>query len=53
VGFPPGTPNISSGVNSPTNLLGNSGSVNLAVPEPIAGVLLLMAIPALSMRRRR
>jgi hypothetical protein len=51
-GFPPGTPNISSGVNSPTNLLGNSGSVNL-VPEPIAGVLLLMAVPAISMRRRR
>jgi serralysin len=53
VGFPPGTPNISSGVNSPTNLAGNSGSVNLAVPEPIAGVLLLMAVPALSIRRRR
>jgi hypothetical protein len=53
VGFPPGSPSISSGVNSPTNLLGNSGSVNLAVPEPIAGMLLLMAVPALSMRRRR
>jgi hypothetical protein len=35
VGFPPGTPSISSGVNSPTNLLGNSGSVN--VPPPVAG----------------
>ena len=34
VGFPPGTPNISSGVNSPTNLLGNSGSVNLSTPSP-------------------
>jgi hypothetical protein len=33
-GFPPGTPNISSGTNSPTNLLGNSGSVNLATPSP-------------------
>jgi hypothetical protein len=53
VGFPPGTPNISSGVNSPTNLNGNSGSVNLAVPEPVTGLLLLMAVPALSMRRRR
>jgi len=52
-GFPPGIPNISSGVNSPTNLLGNSGSVNLAVPEPIAGLLLLMAVPVISMRRRR
>ena len=53
VGFPPGTPNISSGVNSPTNVAGNSGSVNLAVPEPIAGMLLLMAVPVISMRRRR
>src|SRR6478752_312404 len=35
VGFPPGTPNISAGVNSPTNLAGASGSVNLSVPEPI------------------
>ena len=33
-GVPPGTPNISSGVNSPTNLLGNSGSVNLSPPAP-------------------
>ncbi len=32
--FPPGTPNISSGVNSPTNLLGNAGSVNLSTPTP-------------------
>jgi hypothetical protein len=32
-GFPPGTPNISSGVNSPTNLLGNSGSVNVPPPS--------------------
>ena len=53
VGFPPGTPNISSGVNSPTNLAGNSGSLNLAVPELIAGVLLLMALPAICLRRRR
>jgi serralysin len=53
VGFPPGTPNISSGVNSPTNVAGNSGSVNLGVPEPIAAALLLMAVPAISMRRRR
>jgi hypothetical protein len=34
VGAPPGTPNISAGTNSPTNLLGNSGSVNLAPPPP-------------------
>jgi hypothetical protein len=34
VGFPPGTPNISSGVNSPTNLAGNSGSVNLSATSP-------------------
>jgi hypothetical protein len=34
VGSPPGTPNISSGTNSPTNLLGNSGSVNLSAPSP-------------------
>jgi hypothetical protein len=52
VGFPPGVPNISSGVNSPTNLAGNSGSVNLAVPEPIAALLLVMVVPAASMRRR-
>jgi hypothetical protein len=53
VGFPPGTPNISAGVNSPTNLAGNSGSVNLAVPEPLAAILLAMAVPAASIRRRR
>ena len=41
VGFPPGVPNISSGVNSPTNLSGQSGSVNLA-PEPTSGVLMLL-----------
>jgi hypothetical protein len=52
-GFIPDAANISSGVNSPTNLAGNSGSVNLAVPEPIAGMLLLMAVPVISMRRRR
>jgi hypothetical protein len=34
IGFPPGTPNISSGVNSPTNLLGEAGSVNLSTPSP-------------------
>jgi hypothetical protein len=34
VGFPPGVPNISSGVNSPTNLSGNTGSVNLSAPPP-------------------
>jgi hypothetical protein len=34
VGAPPGTPNISASVNSPTNLLGSSGSVNLSTPSP-------------------
>jgi hypothetical protein len=33
-GFPPGTPNISSGINSPTNFSGASGSVNLSAPAP-------------------
>lgn len=33
-GFPPGTPNISSGVNSPTNYNNQSGSVNLSAPSP-------------------
>lgn len=37
VGFPPGTPNISAGTNSPTNLLGNAGSVNLAPPPEPTG----------------
>jgi hypothetical protein len=32
--FPTATTNISSGVNSPTDLLGNSGSVNLSTPSP-------------------
>jgi hypothetical protein len=31
-GFPPGTPNISSGNNSPTNFAGQIGSLNLAGP---------------------
>jgi len=31
---PPGPPNIISDVNSPTNLLGNSGSVDLSNPSP-------------------
>jgi hypothetical protein len=30
VGIPPGTPNISSGVNSPTNLANQTGSINLS-----------------------
>ena len=51
VGFPPGTPNISSGVNSPTNLLGNSGSVNLA-PEPATMFYALCGIAPFAMRRR-
>jgi hypothetical protein len=32
--FPTATSAINSGVNSPTNLLGNSGSVNLSTPTP-------------------
>jgi hypothetical protein len=52
VGFPPGTPNISSGVNSPTNQLGNSGSVNVS-PEPVTGLIPLIAFPILRLRRRR
>jgi hypothetical protein len=39
VGSPPGTPSISSGVNSPTNLSGQSGSV----PEPAAAFLYALA----------
>lgn len=33
-GFPPGTPSISSGTNSPTNFGNISGSVNLSTPSP-------------------
>jgi serralysin len=33
VGFPPGTPNISSGVNSPTNLLGSLGGINVSTGD--------------------
>jgi serralysin len=51
VGFPPGTPSISSGVNSPTNLSGQSGSVNLA-PEPTSGVIMLLLSGALYFGRR-
>jgi hypothetical protein len=52
VGIPPGIPSISSGVNSPTNLSGQSGSVNLA-PEPTSGVLMLLFSGALYFGRRR
>jgi hypothetical protein len=52
VGFPPGTPNIGSGVNSPTNLLGSSGSVNLT-PEPVSGMLLLVLGGSLYLGRMR
>jgi len=51
-GVPPGTPNITSGVNSPTNLSGNSGSVNVS-PEPVTGLIPLIAFPVLRLRRRR
>lgn len=46
------TQNLVSGVNSPQNLLGNTGSVSLA-PEPLAAVLLAMALPAIIGQRRR
>jgi hypothetical protein len=51
VGFPPGTPNISSGTNSPTNLSGSSGSVNLA-PEPTTIFYALCGIAPFASRRR-
>jgi hypothetical protein len=50
VGFPPGTPNISSGVNSPTNFGGASGSIT---PEPTTGVLLALGVIGLRCVRRR
>jgi len=50
-GPPPGTPNISSGVNSPTNLSGSSGSVNLA-PEPSTICYALCGIAPFALRRR-
>jgi serralysin len=53
VGFPPGVPNISSGVNSPTNLSGQSGSVNLSTPEPSSAMLLSMTVVIGQLRRRR
>ena len=51
VGFPPGTPNISSGTNSPTNLSGNSGSVNLS-PEPTTMFYALCGVAPIALRRR-
>ena len=51
VGFPPGTPNISSGINSPTNLLGNSGSVNLS-PEPTTMFYAICGMAPFALRRR-
>jgi hypothetical protein len=33
VGFPPGTPNISSGVNSPSSLTGNSSGINVSTGD--------------------
>jgi hypothetical protein len=50
VGFPPGTPNISSGTNSPTNLGGSSGSVNLA-PEPATIFYALCGLAPFALRR--
>src|SRR5262249_34823372 len=51
-GTPPGTPNISSGVNSPTNLAGNSGSVN-AAPEPTMLAYSFCALASLAYWRRK
>jgi hypothetical protein len=51
VGFPPGTPSISSGTNSPTNLAGSSGSVNVS-PEPVSSALLMIPLLGLLHRRR-
>jgi len=50
VGFPPGSPSISSGTNSPTNLSGSSGSVNLA-PEPTAIFFALCGLASFGFRR--
>ncbi|HEX4415692.1 MAG TPA: PEP-CTERM sorting domain-containing protein [Lacipirellulaceae bacterium] len=51
-GFPPGTPSLGSGINSPTNFGGHVGSVNLA-PEPTSGFMLLFVGGALCLRRAR
>jgi serralysin len=45
-------PNLVSGVNSPTNINGQSGSVNLA-PEPTSGVMLLLLSCVLFFGRAR
>jgi len=44
------TPNLVSGINSPTNFSGQSGSVN-AAPEP--GAVVLLAFPLFTLLRRR
>jgi hypothetical protein len=46
------TPNLVVGVNSPTNINGQSGSVSLA-PEPTSGVMLLLLSCALYFGRAR
>jgi len=51
-GIPPGTPNISSGGNSPVNLSGNKGQVNLA-PEPTTMFYAFYGIAVLLLRQRR
>jgi hypothetical protein len=51
-GVPTGTQAITSGTNSPTNLSGNAGSVNVS-PEPVTGLIPLIAFPLLKLRRRR
>jgi len=50
---PTAVTNLSAGTNSPTNLAGNSGSVNLA-PEPATLIFTLAAVVSLfAMRSRR
>ena len=50
-GFPPGTPNISAGGNSPVNNSNNKGQVNLA-PEPTTMIYAFYGIALFALRRR-
>jgi hypothetical protein len=46
-----GVQNLASAANSPTNLNGDAGSVNVS-PEPVTGLIPLIAWPLMSLRRR-
>lgn len=46
-------PGGTTAVNSPTNFAGQAGSVNLAVPEPTVGVMLMAAFSVAALRRQR